>query len=161
MKIVFIVAGVIVAVIAIVLIIGALLPRHHTASRSLVLKHSRHAVYDVVRDVASAPQWREGVQKVAILESAKFSESSKFGVVKYDIVQDEPARKFVTRIADQDLGYSGSWTYLFEDAPVGSRLTITENGEVSNIFFRFMSRFVIGYTGTMETYLKSLQRRLG
>jgi hypothetical protein len=160
-KIVLIAAGVIVAVIAIVLIVGALLPRHHSASRSLVLKQSRRAVYDVVRDVASAPEWREGVQKVEILGPAEFREHSKFGVVTYDIVEDEPARRFVTRIADQDLGYSGSWTYLFEDAPVGSRLTITENGEVSNVFFRFMSRFVFGYTGTMETYLKSLQRRLG
>jgi hypothetical protein len=160
-KIALIIGGVIVTVIAIVLIIGALLPRHHSASRSLVFKQNRRAVYDVVRDVASAPQWREGVRSVAILGPAKFSEHSKSGVVAYDIVEDEPARRFVTRIADQDLGYSGSWTYLFEDAPVGSRLTITENGEVSNIFFRFMSRFVFGYTGTMETYLKSLQRRLG
>ena len=161
MKIVLIAGAVIVALIAIVMIVGALLPRHHTASRSLALKQSRRAVYDVVRDVASAPQWREGVRKVEILGPARFSEQSKFGVVTYDIVEDDPARKFVTRIADQNLGYSGSWTYLFEDAPVGSRITITEDGEVSNIFFRFMSQFVFGYTGTMETYLKALERRLG
>ena len=39
--------------------------------------------------------------------------------------------------------------------------TITENGEIYNPFFRFMARFVFGYTATMETYLKALGKKFG
>ena len=38
----------------------------------------------------------------------------------------------------------------------GSDLTITEDGEVHNVIFRFMSRFVFGHTATMDTFLNHL-----
>ena len=38
---------------------------------------------------------------------------------------------------------------------------ITENGTVTNLFFRFMSRFVFGYTATIETYLVDLGTKFG
>ena len=43
----------------------------------------------------------------------------------------------------------------------GSTLTITEDGEVRNLFFRFMSRFIFGHTGTLEAFLKSLGKKVG
>ena len=137
-----------------------LLPKEHTASRSLTLNRDRRAVYDVVRDVANAPQWREGVKKIEMLGNNQFREHSKMGTVTYAIDEDDPGRKLVTRIVDRNLGYSGSWTYTFADAPGGSVITITENGEVSNLFFRVMSRFVFGYTATIDRYLTALQKRL-
>ena len=49
--------------------------------------------------------------------------------------------------------------------PIASRrpradpTTITEDGEVYNLIFRFMSRFVFGHTATMDAFLKNLERR--
>ena len=43
----------------------------------------------------------------------------------------------------------------------GASLTITEDGHISNAFFRFMSRFVFGYTSTMEAYLIDLGNKFG
>ncbi len=43
----------------------------------------------------------------------------------------------------------------------GTRLTITENGEVYNPIFRFMSRFVFGHTATMDQFLSDLKKRVG
>jgi hypothetical protein len=40
-------------------------------------------------------------------------------------------------------------------------LRITENGEIRNIFFRFVSRFLMGYTKTMEDYLNALGQKFG
>jgi hypothetical protein len=40
-------------------------------------------------------------------------------------------------------------------------LTITENGEVYNPLFRFVSRFIIGQTATMDGYIKALNAKLG
>jgi hypothetical protein len=67
----------------------------------------------------------------------------------------------VTRIADPHLPFGGTWTY--EVAPAvggGSTLTITENGEVYNLVFRFISRFVMGYTATIDRYLEALRKKL-
>ena len=81
------------------------------------------------------------------------------------LLLDEPswgiAPKLVTRILDTDLGYSGSWTYTFAASGEGTLLTITENGEVSNVLFRFMSRYFFSQTATIEAYLTALARRLG
>ena len=43
----------------------------------------------------------------------------------------------------------------------GSVVTITERGSVYNPVFRFVSRFILGHTATMETYLRSLGHRFG
>jgi hypothetical protein len=43
----------------------------------------------------------------------------------------------------------------------GSRLNITERGEIYNPVFRFVSRFILGYTGTLDTYLKDVARKFG
>ena len=67
----------------------------------------------------------------------------------------------VTRIVDLDLGYSGTWTYTLTKEAAGTRVQITEAGEVSNILFRFLSRFVFGHTGTMEKYLTALGKKFG
>jgi hypothetical protein len=67
----------------------------------------------------------------------------------------------VTRIRDTDLGYSGQWTYLFAAENGGTRVTIREDGEVSNVIFRFMSRYVFGHTATIDSYLTSLAKRFG
>jgi hypothetical protein len=67
----------------------------------------------------------------------------------------------VTTIRDTDLGYSGQWTYMFTPENGGTRVTIREDGEVSNVIFRFMSRYVFGQTATMDGYLNSLAKRFG
>jgi polyketide cyclase/dehydrase/lipid transport protein len=145
--------------VAVIAAIGAALPRGHVASRSRVVRGSPAEVYAIVRDVASAPQWRSDVKRVEILDATHFCEYSKHHAITYEIAGDEPARSFVTRIVDTDLGYSGSWTWRFEPDSGGTRVTITENGEVSNVIFRFLSKFVFGYTGTMEKTLAALSAK--
>jgi len=67
----------------------------------------------------------------------------------------------VSRIDGADLPFGGVWAYEITPAPGGSNLTITEQGEVSNVFFRFMSRFVFGHHATMDTFIKHLQAKAG
>ena len=43
----------------------------------------------------------------------------------------------------------------------GTRLTITERGEVYNPIFRFLSRFVFAQTATMESFLRGLGGKFG
>ena len=164
MKLVLIIVGILAFVVALVAIIGALLPRQHQASRSVVLPASPADVYRTLTDYASHPTWRKDVKRVEILDAVdghtRFREHGPHGAVTYQVVREVPGRLLVTEIADRDLGYSGSWTYALTPEGNGTRLTITENGEVSNVIFRFMSRFVFGQTKTMETYLAALSEHM-
>jgi uncharacterized protein YndB with AHSA1/START domain len=152
------------SLVGLILLIGFLLPEKHEVSRSLVLRASPADVYRIVADVANAPSWRRDVQRVELLPArdgrTQFREHASHGVVTYEIVENVPVQTLVTRIVDRDLGYSGSWTYSFVPHEAGTRLTITERGEVSNILFRFLSRFVFGHAKTIETYLGALSQRV-
>jgi hypothetical protein len=161
MKLLALIVAVVVLLIAIVIIVGASLPKHHVAARSVLLPASPAEVYGVIADVERAPSWREDVQRVEVLGARQFREHGAHGAVTYEIVESVPGRRRVTRIVERDLGYSGAWTYSFAAHGAGTELTITEQGEVSNVLFRFMSRFVFGHTKTIDTYLAFLSRRIG
>ena len=165
---IFIVVGVVGGLIllaGIVALIGSRLPKSHVASRSILLRQSPQEVYAVVRDFGSAPKWRSDVKQMDV-EAPQggpvyFREVGKNGTVNYELVEDVPGQRMVTRIRDTDLGYSGQWTYLFAAENSGTRVTIREDGEVSNVLFRFMSRYVFGHTATIDSYLTSLAKRFG
>jgi hypothetical protein len=53
------------------------------------------------------------------------------------------------------------WTLKLEPMDGSTMLRITEQGEVYNPVFRFVSRFVIGQTRTIETYLRNLGAATG
>lgn len=165
---IFIVIGIIaglVLIVGIVALIGSRLPQSHVASRSIVLHQSPEKVYAVVRDFSSAPEWRSDVKQIDVETQpggpVYFREEGKHGAVNYELVEDVPNQRMVTRIRDTDLGYAGQWTYTFAAENGGTRVTITENGEVSNVIFRFMSRYVFGHTATIDAYLDSLARHFG
>jgi hypothetical protein len=67
----------------------------------------------------------------------------------------------ITKIADPKLPFGGTWTYDIAPAGDSCTLTITENGEVYNPLFRFVSRFIIGQSTTMDGYIKALDAKLG
>ena len=149
----------------IVALIGSRLPKSHVASRSILLHQPPQEIYAVVRDFGSAPKWRSDVKQMEV-EAPQggpvyFREVGKNDTVNYELVEDVPGQRMVTRIRDTDLGYSGQWTYLFAAENGGTRVTIREDGEVSNVLFRFMSRYVFGHTATMDSYLNSLAKRFG
>jgi hypothetical protein len=67
----------------------------------------------------------------------------------------------VVKIADPKLPFGGTWTYEVIPSEGGTRLRITERGEVYNPIFRFISHFIIGQTRTMDEYLAALGRKYG
>lgn len=165
---IFIVLGIIAAVAllgGVVALIGSRLPKTHVASRSILLRRSPSDVYAVVRDFESAPKWRSDLKQIEVEAPnggpVRFREIAKHGTVNYELVEDVPAERMVTRIRDTDLGYGGQWTYTFVQENGGTRVTIREDGEVSNVIFRFMSRYVFGQTATIDSYLTLLAKHFG
>ena len=156
--------GVVVLVFAVMALIGSQLPSAHTASRSIVLRQQRADVYAVIRDFKSAPAWRSGVKSIDIIETPgqklRFLEHGSDDVT-YEVTEDVPNQRMVTRILNTDLGYSGQWTYELTDENGATRVKITEDGDVSNVLFRFMSRYIFGHTSTIDTYLTALGKKFG
>jgi uncharacterized protein YndB with AHSA1/START domain len=149
----------------VIALIGSRLPKAHTASRSVFLHQSPEQVYEVVRDFPTAPTWRSDLKRIDVEQQpggrVHFREEGKNGTVNFELTEDVPSKRMVTRILDTDLGYSGKWTYVFATENGGTRVTITEDGEVSNVLFRFMSRYVFGQTATIDGYLSSLAKKFG
>jgi uncharacterized protein YndB with AHSA1/START domain len=142
--------------------VGATLPVKHTATRSATLKAPPQQVWDVV---AGPPNWQPEVTRYEELPSVggrrQWIEYGRGGSKStYQVVEENPPQKLVTRIADSQLPFGGTWTY--EIAPAaegGSTLTITENGEVYNPILRFIVRYERGYTATIDRYLRALQNK--
>ena len=149
--------------IVLIAIVGATLPVKHVATRSASFKATPQQVWDVI---TGPPTWRPDVIRYEELPTRDghrvWIEYGKAdSKMTYEVVESNPPQKLVTRIADANLPFGGTWTYdVAPAADGGSTLTITENGEIYNPIFRFMSRYVMGYNGTMGRYLQALQDRL-
>jgi len=159
------IVGILVVVVLLVVAIGYALPKSHVASVSARYAAPPDALWTSLTDVAAFPQWRKELARVELLPDENgqrgWREHGKNDVITYRVVASDPPRRLVTRIADETLPFGGTWTYELAPAAGGTRLTITERGEVYNPIFRFMSRFVFGYTGTMDSCLSALKQRLG
>jgi hypothetical protein len=93
---------------------------------------------------------------------ASWREHSRNGAMTMVIERAESPRRLVTRIVDQNLPFGGRWEYdIVPDGAGASRVTVTERGWVSNPIFRFVSRFVMGHTATLDAYLRALGRHFG
>lgn len=166
MKPVLIVVGCLVAVVALVAVIGALLPKDHVAARRVRLRAAPGEVWKALTDIDAFPTWRADVERVERLPSADgrtaWREVGKHGAIAFEMVEATPPTRLVGRIADPTLPFGGTWTYAIAPAEGGgSVVTITENGEVRNVIFRFMSRFVFGHSATLEAYLRALGKKFG
>ena len=87
--------------------------------------------------------------------------SRKGETIIYELVDSNPPKSITRRIAQQNLPYSGSWSYSLQPIAGGTIVRITEDGEIYNPVFRFVSRFILGQTGTTDAYLRALGSATG
>jgi len=127
-----------VAAVGVAGLIGWMLPVRHEASRHARFDRPREVVYAAIRDIAT----------------------SQTGVA-VEVAADTPPSQLITRIADRTQPFGGTWTFDLSPDRGGTGVTITERGEIYNPIFRFMARFIFGYTSTMEGFLKQLETKLG
>ncbi len=165
MKWLQITVGVLILLIAILVGVGYTLPVAHTARRTVVLQAPPAEVWAAITDVAAYPAWRSDVESVELLAPVEsrqsWRENGDNGAITYAMVRVDPPTRLVTRITDRDLPFGGEWEYEIAPAGAGSRMSITERGEVYNPVFRFVSRFVMGHTATLDAYLRALGSKFG
>jgi hypothetical protein len=165
MKYLVAVLCVVIVVIAAVVMVGWALPARHRAVREAAVHGTPSALYALITDVQSYPSWRTGVTRVELLPDVdghrSFREIGRDGSIPYVVEVSDPGRRIVTRIADRHLPFGGTWTYELLPAGQTTTLRITEDGEVYNPVFRFVSRFIIGHTVTIDRYLRDVEAKLG
>ena len=89
----------------------------------------------------------------------RFREVGKNGAILYQVEALVPNERLVTRISDPSLPFGGAWTYEVIPSGESTTLRITEDGEVYNPLFRFVSRIIMGHTATLDRYFADVQRR--
>ena len=130
-----------VSVVGVIGLMGFFLPVGHEASRSLDINTPPDRAFALLADVDNYLKWWSGA------------------TVKSEVVERVPPSKIVTRVVGETQ-FGGTWTIDITPIESGSRITITERGEVYNVVFRTLSRFVFGHTATMESCLEAVRKRL-
>jgi hypothetical protein len=157
------VAAALALVVFLVVAIGAMLPRKHSVTRTVRIPMPPEALSALLSDVAKYPSWRPDVKSLQRLPDRNGLPAwiEDTGGMKIPMTFDQVSTDLlVARIDSTDLPFGGTWTYRIHPLPGGeSSLAITEDGEVSNVVFRFMSKFVFGHYATMDAFIKNLQTR--
>jgi uncharacterized protein YndB with AHSA1/START domain len=162
MRWILVIVVTIAAIPALAALVGSCLPRSHHASREQTLAASPDAIWIAITDVEAFPSWRT-IRKVQRLPDRDgrpvWVEEGRSGKITLAVERMEAPRLLVGRIADRDLPFGGTWTYELTPVAGGTRLRITEDGEIYNPLFRFMARFIFGYEGTIASYMAALEKR--
>jgi len=149
-------------IIAAIAVIGMILPKAHVASRLERFRSPPAMLWDLI---AGPPTWRPNIRTYDKLPERGgrpvWKETDKHGQsITFERVVSTPPRTMVNRI-DPGLPFGGTWTYDLQPDQGGTLLTITEHGEVYNPFFRFVSRYILGHTATIDEYMQALRAKLG
>ena len=159
MKIALIVLVALVASVILIVAIGAMLPKQHTASRTVELRATAEQVFALI---SGQQEWRTDLKEYKFFDEGNrhmVRETDKQGqTITYEIVQSQPPSLLKRTIADKNLPFGGSWTWKIQPQGKSSTVTITEDGEVYNPVFRFVSKFIMGHTRTIDSYLAILSR---
>ncbi len=157
--------GGVTGLVFLVVAIAFLLPVEHSATVSREVTGTPEEVWAVITDVESFATWRTDVDRAERLEPRAgwpaWREEGPSGTLTFEMGAVEPPKRLVTSIVDEGLPFGGTWTYVLDPSDGGTRVTITEDGRIYSLVYRFVSRFFLGYEGTMVTYLDGLEARMG
>lgn len=149
------------AVMGVIAGVGAILPVAHTATVVREITAGPEVVWTVLTDVEAFPQWRSGLDSVERLDDSNgrpaWREQSGSQAISFQVTEWDAPHLLATRIVGEGLPFGGSWRIETEPVESGTRVSITEAGEVYNPVFRFVSRFVMGHDATLNQYLDDLE----
>ncbi|MBM3139451.1 MAG: hypothetical protein FJZ92_04350 [Chloroflexi bacterium] len=139
--------------------IGALLPRDHHVTRRIAIARPRAEVWARVADLERQPRWRRDLRSAIRVDDRDghptWVESGR-ETMTLETLEAEPPERLVRRIVPGGTPFGGRWTIALSDHDGVTEVAVTEDGEVYAPLFRFFSRFVLGYTRTIDGYLRML-----
>jgi len=157
MRWLLIIVAIIIGLVVIVYMVGMILPRKHVAVVQALIPATSEKVWNRITAVAQFPNWRKDMTTIQIVNDSEWTEVSGRMRIPMKMQEREPMRRMVAVINSKDLPFSGEWVYELQPQGDSTLVTITENGEVGPPIFRFVSKFIMGHTATLNKYVSSLQ----
>lgn len=150
----------------VMLVLGAMQPRAHTATVAAVITAPQAVVWQRIEDTAQQPTWRSGLNAVQPLPPQNghtcWMEIQKMGKMPLcEVLTAAPATRIVA-IADPKLPFGGTWTYeLTAVDPTTTRISITENGTTGPLLYRFIGHYLFHEDTMIKQYEADLQKSVG
>jgi uncharacterized protein YndB with AHSA1/START domain len=166
MKWIFITLALLTGLGVLLTLIGLILPRTHQATSQVELRQPIDSVWAVIRALGETPAFWSELKSASRLADSEgketWGQTMKNGFTLPLVIEEEsPPHRLVTRIAaPPGTPFGGQWIYQLEQVSGGTRVSVTEDGWVSNPFFRVISR-IMGYHTTLDSYLKALAKKFG
>jgi hypothetical protein len=138
--------GAVLGVLAMAFVIGLFLPRSHEETGECELPLAPDQTWTRVTEFERYPEWQPWLARVERLDGAGeaggvWRHTEKKGDhLDLRVETWEPGRLLVLRTADARLAFSGTWTLEIEPHLGGSRLRLTERGDIPNPLMRTLWR---------------------
>ena len=152
----------VVAIIAIVLIIGLFLPKERTFTKTAVLNSDVTKVFNIVTDFKNQTTWRGDIKEIIVIDNNTWTEVPKKGTaITFKIKQKVENEIFEIEIIEPN-NFNGYWVGTFKQTkPNETAMEYKEVVTISNPFFRVLSYLFVDLDKTMELYLQNLKQKLG
>jgi uncharacterized protein YndB with AHSA1/START domain len=157
-------AAVLIGLIVLITLVGLLFSKAHVVGRCVALKQTPETIWQTISDFANVPTWWGMVTKVQRQPDVDGQEvwretyTGNYGIL-LRTTEAIPPKRLVRTIADEKGPFRGRWEFDITLQEQGSKITITEHGEVPNPFFRFMARMFMDPAMYLELYLKALAKK--
>lgn len=152
----------IVAIIAIVLIIGLFLPKERTFTKKAVLNSDVTKVFNIVTDFKNQTTWRNDVKEIIVIDNNTWTEVPKKGTsITFKVKQKIENEIFEIEIVEPK-NFNGYWVGTFKQTNQNAtEIEFKEVVTISNPFFRTLSYLFVDLDKTMDLYLENLKQKLG
>jgi hypothetical protein len=148
---------VLIVAVAVLYGVGAALPAEHVATEVAVVPARPDAVWARIVDFDGQEGWRSTVADVRVVDG-RIEEVDAWGDVTAFAVDERIERsKLVLRVLG-DGPFGGTWTILVAADPGGTRVEITERGEIRPPLLRVLAKLFFDPHETARTWLADLGR---
>ena len=151
----------IVAIIAIVLIIGLFLPKERTFTKKAVLNSDVTKVFNIVTDFKNQTSWRNDVKEIIVIDNNTWTEVPKKGTAITFKVKQKVENEIFEIVIIEPKNFNGYWIGTFKQTKVNqTAIEFKEVITISNPFFRTISYVFVDLDKTMDLYLQNLKQKL-
>jgi len=152
----------VVALIAIVLIIGLFLPKERTFTKTAVLNSDVTKVFNLVSDFKNQTTWRNDVKEIIGIDENTWTEVPKKGTaITFKVKKKIENEIFEIEIIEPK-NFNGYWVGTFKQTKENrTAIEFKEVVTISNPFFRTISYLFVDLDKTMDLYLQNLKQKLG
>ena len=138
------------------------LPREHVASTELTIEAPPDRVFATIRDFGRMHQWAPDVVALQRVDGPvpMYRSDSEQGVLIYAITEEVPSERLVSELTAEPADFGGRWIWELEPAGDGTKVTLTEEGWVEPVSFRFLMTVTGMYDDNVIATTEALKAHL-